>query len=128
MIYYLIYYIYVCYYIFFRLSNNSVSENPFQVNQSTTDRASLSQTSQQWPPSFLLNKNQGPLIPLSVSNSAAATPSKPKRHPLRQESVSHEIDYNRGRRQSSLWPFPTTDMIFREQTKDIKQNDLFLNT
>jgi len=102
-----------------RSSNNSIFEIPFNSHSIVTF------PNQQWPPPFLLNNNPrllSPLLNTTINNS------QPKRHPLRRESVLIVMDNMNERRHSVAWPFPTTNMIFHEQTNQIKKNSIFYNT
>jgi hypothetical protein len=101
-----------------RPSNNSISEIP----------VTLINSSQQWPPPFLLNTNQGPSFPLSITIQPTINTSQPKRHPLRRDSILFEWEHNTERRDSTPWPFRTTNMDFHKQTNEIKKSHLFFNT
>ena len=103
----------------FRSSNPSLHEVPFLP----PNRSSLAQVTQQWPPAFLLD--QSPSFPLSIAVPPPPA-SQPKRHPLRRDSTLP--GFNAERRESSLWPFRTTNAVFHKQTSEIKENDLFLSS
>ncbi|CAF3441834.1 unnamed protein product [Rotaria sp. Silwood1] len=111
-----------------RLSNNSVLEIPFMRKSSTNHSLSLTRSSQQWPPPFLLNSNQGPSFPLSISIQPTINPSQPQRYPLHEEAILTETENSDERRDSSPCPFRATNTDFHEQTNDIKQSHLFFNT
>ncbi|CAF0765127.1 unnamed protein product [Rotaria sordida] len=112
-----------------RISNQSLLEIPFMENNSTTHHSSsLTQSFQQWPQPFLLNNNQEPSFPLSISIQSTINSSQPKRHPLRLKSISTETEHSNERRYSSPCPFRATNMDFHEQTNNIKQDHLFFNT
>jgi len=102
-----------------RPSNNSIFEIP------SNSHSILTFPNQQWPPSFILNNNPRLLSPLL---NTTINSSQPKRHPLRRESILIVMDDTNERRHSAPWPFPTTNMIFHEQTNQIKKNSIFFNT
>ncbi len=107
-----------------RASDNSLQETQFLAHHSSINRSSLALVPQQWPPPFILN--QSPSFPISIPvQPTVITPSQPKRHPLRRESVLSGI--NNERRESSLWPFRTINAVFHKQTSEIKENDLFFS-
>ncbi|CAF1139122.1 unnamed protein product [Adineta steineri] len=112
-----------------RPSNTSVVEIPFIVNNTNNNQSLNTQTLPQWPPPFLLNNNnQGPSLPLSITIQSPINSSEPKRHPLRRESLLPEAEQSNERRDSSPWPFQTTNMVFHNQTNEIKKSHLFFNT
>ncbi|UJR24910.1 hypothetical protein I4U23_006274 [Adineta vaga] len=104
-------------------TSDTLQDTLFLNHNSSANRPSIGQVSQQWPPPFILD--QSPSFPITITVESTITPTQPKRHPLRRDSALPER-YNE-RRESSLWPFRTINAVFHKQTSEIKENDLFFS-
>ncbi len=93
-----------------RPSNNSILEIPSNP------------LTQQWPRSSLLNNNQRLSFPLSPINL-----TQPKRHPLRRDSILYQSEQNMEKRDSTSWPFQTTNIDFHKPTNEINKTHLLFN-